>query len=288
MPESHEKKWAHGDWRADLVAAGGEFIGTFLFLLLGLGGIQAARAASIAQGVAGSSPTGEGAQQVSVSDPSFLLMASTSMAMSLVFSICIFFRATGAAFNPNIALTLVLLKIITPVRFVLYCIAELLGAMAAAGVLEGILPGGLNVNCAPGNGIGTAQALFYEMFLTFALIMVVLMVLIEKNKSTPLAPLAIGFALFATQLAGIQFTGAAVNTARAFGSAVATRTFDGAHWIYWVGPSLGSLLAAALYTVMKAVHYWELNPGADATSPTEEREKARPTQADRASADTHV
>lgn len=175
-------------------------IGTFLFLLLGLGGIQAARAASIAQGVAGSSPTGEGAQQVSVSDPSFLLMASTSMAMSLVFSICIFFRATGAAFNPNIALTLVLLKIITPVRFVLYCIAELLGAMAAAGVLEGILPGGLNVNCAPGNGIGTAQvrlsqlveyfpliasepqALFYEMFLTFALIMVVLMVLIEKNK----------------------------------------------------------------------------------------------------------
>lgn len=24
-----------------------------------------------------------------------------------------------------------------------------------------------------------------------------------------------------------------MNTARAFGSAVASRTFDGAHWIYW-------------------------------------------------------
>lgn len=148
-------------------------------------------------------------------------MAATSMAMALTLSIWIFFRATGAAFNPNIALTLVLLKVITPLRFVLFCVAQLLGAMAAAGVLEGLLPGGLNVNCAPGNGIGIAQvcvrstrsgepadmtnqAMFYEMFLTFALCMVVVMVAVEKNKSTPLAPLAIGFALFATQLAGIQ------------------------------------------------------------------------------------
>lgn len=37
------------------------------------------------------------------------------------------------------------------------------------------------------------------------------MVAIEKNKTTILTPLAIGFALFATQLAGIQYTGAAVK-----------------------------------------------------------------------------
>ena len=82
------------------------------------------------------------------------------MAMALIASIWIFFRATGAAFNPNIALTLVILKVITPTRFVLYCIAQLLGAMAAAGVLEGLLPGGLNVNGAPSNGIGVAQVRF--------------------------------------------------------------------------------------------------------------------------------
>lgn len=35
------------------------------------------------------------------------------------------------------------------------------------------------------------------------------MVAVEKTKMTILAPLAIGFALFATQLAGIQYTGAA-------------------------------------------------------------------------------
>lgn len=87
------------------------------------------------------------------------------------------------------------------------------------------------------------------------------MTLVEKNKTTILAPIAIGFALFATQLAGIQYTGAAVNvslfiitiicfrvdfcsilllslplgllqTARAFGPAVVTGDFIGSHWIY--------------------------------------------------------
>ena len=69
-----------------------------------------------------------------------------------------------------------------------------------------------------------------------------------------LTPLAIGFALFATQLAGIRYTGGAVNTARAFGSAVASRDFSRSHWLYWVGPSLGAILAAGLHKVMHAVH----------------------------------
>lgn len=66
---------------------------------LGLGGIQAARDAAEAQGAAGSNSGDEATAQAMVPDPAFLLMASTSMAMSLVFSIWIFFRATGAAFN---------------------------------------------------------------------------------------------------------------------------------------------------------------------------------------------
>jgi aquaporin related protein len=53
-----------------------------------------------------------------------------------------------------------------------------------------------------------------EMFLTFGLTMTVIMTLVEKNKTTVLAPLAIGIALFATQMAGIQYTGAAVNTGK--------------------------------------------------------------------------
>ena len=150
---------------------------------------------------------------------------------------------------------------------------QLIGAICASAVLLGILPGPLAVNTFPNNGTGTAQALFYgksslqtlnkaapsdtavstEMFLTFGLCMTVIMLSVEKNKTTPLGPVAIGLALFSTQLAGIFFTGAAVNTARAFGPAVVT-SFDGTHWIYWVGPSLGAILAAGLYKGMHAVH----------------------------------
>lgn len=70
------------------------------------------------------------------------------------------------------------------------------------------------------------------MFLTFGLVLTVLFVAVEKHKGTILAPIAIGFALFSTQLAGIQYTGAAVNTARAFGPAVVNGEFVGSHWIY--------------------------------------------------------
>lgn len=38
---------------------------------------------------------------------------------------------------------------------------QLLGAMAAAGVLSGLLPGPLEVNCELSNGTGIAQGLFY-------------------------------------------------------------------------------------------------------------------------------
>jgi len=253
----HTRVWGHHDWRADAVAGVGEFLGTFTFLLFGLGGIQAARAGS---------PDGSAA---------FLLMAATSMGIALAFSAWVFFRVTGAAFNPNIALALLLVGVISPIRFVFYAVAQILGAIAAAGVLEGLLPGPLEVNCEPSAGVGTAQALFLEIFLTFGLVMTVLMVAVEKNRSTPFAPLAIGLALFSTQLAGIQFTGAAVNTARAFGSAVASKSFVGSHWIYWLGPTLGAVLAAALHRVLHLVHYWELNPGADAITNAEAEKKAQ-------------
>ena len=50
--------------------------------------------------------------------------------------------------------------------------------------------------------------------------MTVVMLAVDKNKSTPLTPLAIGLALFSSQLAGIFWTGAAVNTGESDQSSV--------------------------------------------------------------------
>ena len=57
-----------------------------------------------------------------------------------------------------------------------------------------------NTTLAP--GVSIAQGVFIEMFLTCQLLFVVLMLAAEKSKSTFLAPVGIGLALFVAELAG--------------------------------------------------------------------------------------
>lgn len=45
-----------------------------------------------------------------------------------------------------------------------------------------------------------------------------------------------------------------------------TGHFVGEHWIYWLGPVLGSLLASLVYWLIKAVDYTTVNPGQDAAA----------------------
>jgi hypothetical protein len=46
---------------------------------------------------------------------------------------------------------------------------------------------------------------------------------------------------------------------------------------YWVGPGLGSLLAAGIYAILRYFRYWRLNPGADETEAEEvAEEEAQP------------
>ncbi|CCO35011.1 Aquaporin AltName: Full=BfWC1 [Rhizoctonia solani AG-1 IB] len=85
----------------------------------------------------------------------------------------------------------------------------------------------------------------------------------EKHKSTPFAPIGIGLTLFACHLWGVVYTGAAMNTARAFGPAVVS----GFDIQYWVGPLIGSLMATLLYSFLKHIKYWKLNPDQDVHDP---------------------
>lgn len=62
---------------------------------------------------------------------------------------------------------------------------------------------------------------------------------------------------------GVYFTGGSLNPARSIGPDVILHTFNGYHWIYWVGPALGALLAVGMYRLIKALEYETSNPGAD-------------------------
>ncbi|KAG8983734.1 hypothetical protein FRB90_005791 [Tulasnella sp. 427] len=143
----------------------------------------------------------------------------------------------------------------------------MIGAIAASAVLLALLPGPLSFNTVPGPGTSKSQAVFIEMFVTAALVLSVLMLAAEKHRSTAFAPIGIGLTLFACELFALIFTGGSLNTARSFGPAVVSG-FDASHWVYWVGPFLGTLLAVGLYTIFKHVPYWTINPGQDSIDTT--------------------
>ena len=50
-----------------------------------------------------------------------------------------------------------------------------------------------------------------------------------------------------------------MNPARSLGPAVATHSFPSYHWIYWVGPLTGAVLAVLMYKLMKAFEYETVN-----------------------------
>jgi len=264
-----DSKSLFGNIREDIHAATLEFIGTILFLLLGLGGIQAAAFSNQASVNAAANGAGsnDGAQAVNkVASIEQLLYISVSMGLSLLVSVWFFFRVTGGVFNPAVSTALLLIGAIGPVRFVLYCLAQMVGGIVASALLLALLPGQLVVTPSPAVGVNAAQAVFIEAFLTAALVLAVLMLAAEKHRSTPFAPIGIGLTLFACHLWGVIYTGAAMNTARAFGPAVVTG-FDNKHWVYWLGPFIGSLMATLFYSFLKHIHYWRLNPDQDIPDP---------------------
>ena len=82
--------------------------------------------------------------------------------------------------------------------------AQLLGAICAAAIVECMFPGDVGVvNTSLSGGTTIAQGVFIEMFMTAELVFVVLMLAAEKSKSTFIAPIGIGLALFVAMMGGM-------------------------------------------------------------------------------------
>jgi aquaporin related protein len=84
----------------------------------------------------------------------------------------------------------------------LLIISQILGAIAAAGVVSTLFPGPLSVRTTLSPETSTVRGLFIEMFLTAQLIFCIFMLAAEKHRSTFIAPIGIGLALFIAELAG--------------------------------------------------------------------------------------
>ncbi|KAF2489037.1 aquaporin-like protein [Lophium mytilinum] len=242
-------EWMPNRVRNLMIAMIGEFVGTFLFLFFAFAGTQIANAAPATPG---------GKPNTSV-----LLYISLSFGFSLLVNAWIFFRISGGLFNPAVTLGMCLIGAVGWIRGAFALISQLAGAMAAAGVVSALFPGPLAVRTTLTAGTSVVRGLFIEMFLTAELVFCIFMLAAEKHKATFLAPIGIGISLFIAELAGVYYTGGSLNPARSFGPDVVLRHFDGYHWIYWVGPFLGAIIAVIFYRLVKILEYETANPGQD-------------------------
>jgi len=240
--------------RNHFVACSGEFVGTVLFLFFSLGGTQ----------VANNIPSSSGDTVAEIgSNPQQLQYIALCFGFSLAVNAWVFFRISGGLFNPAVTVGMTLIGALPWFRGTLLFFTQIVGGIVAAGLISAMLPGPLNVQTTLGGGTSVVQGLFIEMILTGQLVFTIIMLAAEKHKSTFIAPVGIGLSLFIAELLGVYFTGGSLNPARSFGPAVVANSFPGYHWIYWVGPFLGSLLAASFYKFIKVLEYETANPGQD-------------------------
>ncbi|PPS10917.1 hypothetical protein GOBAR_AA09721 [Gossypium barbadense] len=141
----------------------------------------------------------------------------------------------------------------------------LLGSVVACLLLK-FSTGGMTTSAfSLSSGVGAWNAVVFEIVMTFGLVYTVYATAVDPKKGNIgiIAPIAIGFIVGANILAGGAFDGASMNPAVSFGPAVVSWTWDN-HWVYWLGPFIGSAIAAIVYEVFFiAPSTYEELPSAD-------------------------
>lgn len=172
---------------------------------------------------------------------------------------------SGCHINPAVSLGLWISKKIKGAEFVGYVIAQILGALAGAGLLalifngSGItdMTGGFGSNGLAGVNGDPGIGVLVEILLTFAFVISILGVTSKKAGQPVVAGLVIALSLVAVHILGIGLTGTSVNPARSLGPAiVAAFSGNGAPlgvvWIFIVGPLVGGALAAYTYKFLES------------------------------------
>ncbi|KAF3002393.1 hypothetical protein E8E13_002251 [Curvularia kusanoi] len=250
--------WMNSNAKNHFVAFVGEFVGTTMFLFFAFAGTQVANIGSSA-----SSDSNTTTGEATGFSPTVLLYISVVFGFSLMVNVWIFFRISGGLFNPAVTFAMLLCRAISPVRATLLLVAQLSGSIFSSYVVSVLFPTGFNVRTTLSSGTSLVRGVFIEAVLTAELVFTIFMLAKEKHKATFIAPVGIGLALFIAELVGVYYTGGSLNPARSFGPCVVTGVFDVEHWIYWVGPALGAIIAVVFYKFIKMLEYEVANPGQD-------------------------
>ncbi|MDD9197523.1 aquaporin Z [Aliivibrio sp. S3MY1] len=168
---------------------------------------------------------------------------------------------SGCHLNPAVSIGLWVGGRFDAKDLVPYIISQVLGGIAAGGILYLIASGQAGFDLAGGfasNGFGEhspggytmMSALIIEVVLT-AMFLIVIMGATDSRAPAGFAPIAIGLCLTLIHLISIPVTNTSVNPARS--TAVAVYVGDWATsqlWLFWVAPIVGAVIGALIYKVM--------------------------------------
>jgi aquaporin TIP len=209
-----------------LQRAAAEFVGTFTLIFVGAGSIIA---------------TG-GGNLVAIALAHGLAIGVMASAVGHI---------SGGHFNPVVTLGFLVARRIEPLLAAVYWAAQLLGAVAAAGLLAWLLPGAAvdatKLGVPQIAQVGAGKGMVIELILTFFLVWVIFATAADpRGTFRSIAGLAIGLTITLDIFIGGPYTGAAMNPARAFGPQLVHDAWSNG-WVWYVGPALGGVLAALAY-----------------------------------------
>ncbi|HEX9139896.1 MAG TPA: aquaporin Z [Steroidobacteraceae bacterium] len=168
---------------------------------------------------------------------------------------------SGAHLNPAISVGLWAGGRFPASDLIPYIVAQVLGAIAAGGVLYIIASGKPGFDVAAGfasNGFGAHSpggyslhaAIVCEVVMTM-MFLIVIMGATDKRAPAGFAPLAIGLCLTLIHLISIPVTNTSVNPARSTGVAVYVGGWAISQlWVFWVAPIAGAVLGALIYKAL--------------------------------------
>jgi aquaporin Z len=217
---------------------GAEFIGTFWLVLGGCGSaVLAAAFPDVGIGLLGVS----------------LAFGLTVLTMAFAIG-----HISGCHLNPAVSIGLCLGGRFEAKELVPYIIAQVLGGIAAGGVLYLIASGKAGFDVTAGfasNGYGEhspggyslLSGLVTEVVMTLMFLIIILGATDERAPQG-FAPIAIGLGLTLIHLVSIPVTNTSVNPARSTGVALYVGGWAISQlWLFWVAPIIGAALGGIVY-----------------------------------------
>ncbi len=168
---------------------------------------------------------------------------------------------SGCHLNPAVSVGLVVGKRFPASELLPYVVAQVAGAIVAAGVLYVIASGKAGFDLAGGfasngyaehspGGYSLIACLVAEIVLTMFFLFVI-MGATDSRAPKGFAPIAIGLCLTLIHLVGIPVTNTSVNPARSTGPALFVGGWALSQlWLFWVAPLIGGALGGGIYNVL--------------------------------------